>query len=292
MFVVVVAAAQANDGGSGMPTAREWIAAAAIAIVGIIAAWVVRTLVARAAGGDDGPVAAAEAVGRVVGMAMACIALFYALNLLGVPFGPLISTLGVGGLALAFAGQTILANFMASVILQLRHPFRRGDQITVADCEGTVDDINFRTVVLRTFDGERVMVPCAQVLATPIVNHTTLGRRRTTLSVSVAYATDLERALGVVHKALQEADGVLHRPPPEVWVESFQDSGIGLAARFWHAPDIATLWRVRSAVAVSVKRALDQAGVTIPFPQRVLRFATDGEESLPDRQLEHSGTDD
>lgn len=291
MSVVVLAAAEANGGGS-MPTAREWILAAAIAIVGIIAAWVVRSLVSRAAGGDDGPVAAAEAVGRVVGLAMASIAFFYALNLLGVPFGPLISTLGVGGLALAFAGQTILANFMASIILQLRHPFRRGDQITVADCEGTVDDINFRTVVLRTFDGERVMVPCAQVLATPIVNHTTLGRRRTTLSVSVAYSTDLQRALDVVHEALQEADGVLHRPPPEVWVESFQDSGIGLAARFWHAPDIATLWRVRSAVAVAVKRALDQAGISVPFPQRVLRFATDGEESLPDRQFEHSGTDD
>ena len=292
-MLLVVAAAQANDrAAAGELTARDWVLAATVAVVGIIAAWVVRSLVSRAAAGDDGPVAAAEAVGRVVGLALAAIALFYALNLLGVRLGPLVGTLGVGGLALAFAGQNILANFLASIILQLRHPFRRGDQITVADCEGTVDDVNFRTVVLRTFDGERVMVPCAQVLSTPIVNHTTLGRRRTTLAVSVAYATDLEHALEVLRKALEDADGVLHRPPPETWVESFQDSGIGLAVRFWHAPDIATLWRVRSAAAVAVKRALDQAGIAIPFPQRVLRFATDGAESLGDRELERSGRDD
>jgi small conductance mechanosensitive channel len=60
-----------------------------------------------------------------------------------------------------------------------------------------------------------------------------------------------------------------------VWVESFADSGINLAVRFWHPPDIATLWRTRSQVAVAVKRALDEDGIRIPFPQRVVRFADD-----------------
>ena len=287
MFALLAAA------GWRWPPAEDWMMAGAIAVVGIVAAQIVRSLVSRAASGDEGPVAAAEAVGRVVGLVLAAVSLLYALNVLGVEFGPLVGTLGIGGLALAFAGQTVLANFLASIILQLRRPFRRGDQITVADCEGTVDDVNFRTVVMRTFDGERVMVPCAQVLATPIVNHTTLGRRRTTVRVSVAYDTDLERALSVLQDALRRADGVLERPAPEVWVESFQDSGIGIAVRFWHAPDIATLWRVRSEAAVAAKRALDHAGISIPFPQRVLRFVTDGEESLGDRpELERSGRDD
>ena len=272
------------------PPARDWMVAGAIAVVGILAAQLVRSLVSRAAQGDDGPVAAAEAVGRVVGLVLAAVSLLYALNVLGVEFGPLVGTLGIGGLALAFAGQTVLANFLASVILQLRRPFKRGDQISVADCEGTVDDVNFRTVVLRTFDGERVMVPCAQVLSTPITNHTTLGRRRTTLRVSVAYDTDLERALAVLRHALDRADGVLDRPDPEVWVESFEDSGIGLAVRFWHPPDVATQWRVRSETAVAVKQALDEAGITIPFPQRVLRFAGDDEASLA--ELQRAGRDD
>jgi small conductance mechanosensitive channel len=274
---VLVAAAEANEAIVGQPlTARDWIVAGAIVVTGLVLARIVRGLVARAAGGveDDEP-AAAEAVGRSVGMALAAVSLLYALGVLGVRLGPLVGALGIGGLALAFAGQTILANFLASIILQLRHPFRRGDQVSVADCEGTVDDVNFRTVVLRTFDGERVMVPCAQVLATPITNHTTLGRRRTTVEVSVAYDTDLEQALAVLREALAATDGVLDRPAPEVWVESFADSGINLAVRFWHPPDIATLWRTRSQVAVAVKRALDEDGIRIPFPQRVVRFADD-----------------
>jgi small-conductance mechanosensitive channel len=271
------------------PTLPEWLMAAGVAVVGVIAGRVVRGLVSRAARGDEGPVEAAEFVGRFVGLVLAGICLVYALGVLGVSLGPLVGTVGIGGLALAFAGQSILGNFLASIILQLRHPFRRGDQVSVgADCEGTVDDVNFRTVVLRTFDGERVMVPCADVLSSPITNHTTLGRRRTTLELSVAYDADLEQALATLRKAVSGVHGVLERPAAEVWVKSFEDSGIGLAARYWHAPDVATLWRVRSAVAVAAKRALDEAGIEIPFPQRVLRFAADDNPSWRGERLETS----
>jgi len=273
-------------------TARDWLTAAAIVLAGMALARIVKTVVSRAAGRqDEEPTgAAAEAVGRFVGLALAALSLVYALGVIGVRLGPLVGALGIGGLALAFAGQNILANFLASIILQLRRPFHRGDQVTIAGSEGTVDDVNFRTVALRTFDGERVMVPCAQVLSTNIVNHTTLGRRRTTLEVSVAYDTDLERTRTALLEAVAGVDGVLDRPAPEVWVEAFGDSGIGLAVRFWHAPDIATLWRVRSHVAVTVKRSLDAAGVRIPFPQRVLRFVTD-DTPAPDDSASEGATD-
>jgi small conductance mechanosensitive channel len=285
----VAAAAQSGEAivSEGL-TARDWIVAAIIVVVGFVAARIVRTVVLRAAGGEDDEGAAALAVGRFVGLALAAFALLYALGVVGVRLGPLVGALGIGGLALAFAGQNILANFLASIILQLRHPFRRGDQVSVAGCEGTVQDVNFRTVVLRTFDGERVLVPCAQVLTTPIVNHTTLGRRRTTVEIGVADDADLDETLAVLARAVAEVDGVLERPVPEVWVESFGDSGVSLAMRFWHAPDVATLWRVRSAVAVAAKRALDSAGIQIPFPQRVLRFVHDDQANWAGAPLEES----
>jgi small-conductance mechanosensitive channel len=274
------AVAQSNEAitSSGL-TAGDWALAGGIVVAGVILAKVVRGVVSRAAGRDGGHGAAADAVGRFAGLGLAAIAFVYALGVVGVRLGPLVGALGIGGLALAFAGQNILANFLASLILQLRRPFRRGDQVSVGGCEGTVDEINFRTVVLRTFDGQRVLVPCAQVLSAPIVNHTTLGRRRTTLEVSVGYDADLDEARAVLLRALETVDGVLDHPPPEVWVESFADSGVPLALRFWHPPDTATLWRVRSEVAVAAKRALDAAGIAIPFPQRVLRFVGDRESS-------------
>lgn len=284
MWLSLAVADEAKEAIVARPlTAGDWIVAGAVVATGLVVARVARGLVSRAARGeDDEP--AAEAVGRTVGLVLAAIALLCALGVLGVRLGPLVGALGIGGIALAFAGQNILANFLASIILQLRHPFRRGDQIAVAGCEGTVDDVNFRTVVLRTFDGQRVMVPCAQVLTNPIVNHTTLGRRRTTVQVGVAYDTDLDTALTVLRRALREVQGVLERPTPEVWVESFADSGITLAVRFWHPPDIATLWRTRSEVAVAVKQALDKAGIRIPFPQRVLHF---GDDVSPELGREH-----
>ncbi|HEX2192845.1 MAG TPA: mechanosensitive ion channel family protein [Acidimicrobiales bacterium] len=254
-------------------TAVDWIIAGAILAVGIAAGIVLKSLVGRALSRGDSERAAAVMVSRVVAWIAVTAALIWSLALLGVRVGPLFGAIGIGGVALAFAAQSILANFLSSIILQVRRPFRRGDQIETNDCEGTVEDIDFRVVRLRTFDGERVMVPCAEVLSKPIVNLTTLGRRRTTLEVGVSYRADLGQARDVLLGAVEAADGVLDRPPAEVWVEEFDDSAITLAVRFWHAPDIASLWRVRSHVAVAVKNALNEAGIEIPFPQRVITFA-------------------
>ena len=251
----------------------DWVGAAVVFGVAIIAGRIGRGLSVRAIGRGHEERAAAQVVGRMVASVVVIAGFVYSLSVLGVRLGPLVGALGIGGVAIAFAAQSILSNFLASIILQIRRPFRLGDQVDTNDCEGIVEDVNFRTVVLRTYDGERVMVPCAEVLSKPIVNHTVLGRRRTALEVGISYDADPGEAREVLLEAVRRVDGVREQPHPEVWVESFGDSSVNLVIRFWHAPDIATTWRVRSAVAVAVKRALDQAGIEIPFPQRVLRFS-------------------
>ncbi len=166
-------------------------------------------------------------------------------------------------------------HFPGSITLQIRRPFRAGDQVSVGGCEGTVEDVDFRTVVLRSFDGDRILVPCAAVLLAPIVNHTTLGRRRTSLAIGVAYDTDLGAARQVLVDAVASVGDASSLRAPEVWVERFDDSSIALVVRFWHQPDIATEWRVRSEVAVAAKGALDAAGIELAFPQRVVRLLAD-----------------
>jgi small-conductance mechanosensitive channel len=254
-------------------TVTDWVTAGLILAGGFLVGRIGRALLVRAIGRGHDERLAVDAVGRIVTSVAAAAGLIYALSVLGIRLGPLVGALGIGGLAIAFAAQSILANFLASIILQIRRPFRRGDQVETNDCEGTVEDVNFRTVVLRTYDGERVMVPCAEVLSKPIVNHSVLGRRRTTLEVGVGYAADLAKAQQVLLGAVRKVDGIREHPPVEVWVCSFDASSINLSIRYWHAPDVATLWRVRSAVAIAVKQALDDAGIDIPFPQRVLHFA-------------------
>lgn len=252
----------------------DWVTAAVVVVGAVVLGWVLKSLLLRTMHRGDSERVTAQGVSRVIGSVVAAVGIIWGLSIIGVRLGPLVGALGIGGLALAFAAQTILANFLGSIILQLRRPFRRGDQILTGTSEGTVEDVNFRTVVLRTFEGERVMVPCTEVLNHPIVNHTALGRRRTTLPIGVAYDSDLEQARKVLLAAAESAPGVLERPPPEVWVSAFKESTIELDLRFWHAPDVATLWRVRNDVALAAKQALDDAGITMPFPQRTLHFAS------------------
>jgi small-conductance mechanosensitive channel len=269
-------------------TAADWIAAGVILAVGIAASAALRTVLGRSLKRGDSERSAADVLTKGMGWLVVAAALFWSLALLGLRVGPLFGALGIGGLAVAFAAQSILANFLASIILQVRRPFRKGDQVTTNDCEGTVESVNFRTVALRTYDGERVMVPCADVLSRPIVNHTTLGRRRTTLEVGVAFGTDLDAARKLLLDRVQHTDGVLERPPCEVWVKEFDESAINLAVRYWHPPDITSLWRVRSHVAVAVKAALDEAGIEIPFPRRIIGFVPD---EVP-RERDRSDGDD
>jgi small-conductance mechanosensitive channel len=252
--------------------AVDWAVAGGILVGAVVVGRLVQLVVLRSLRRGDSERLAADAVARMIALLVVLVALLWSLSILGIRLGPLVGALGVGGIALAFAAQAILANFLGSIILQLRRPFRRGDQIATGTCEGTVEDVNFRTVVLRTFDGERVLVPCTSVLANPITNHTALGRRRTTLPVGVAFDTDLEQARKVLLAAVETVDGVLERPAPEVWVRAFGESSVELDIRVWHAPDVATLWRVRSEVAVAAKSALDEAGIEMPVPQGAIRL--------------------
>ena len=253
-------------------TAGDWLLAGAVLFGAIVLSRVVKAVTARMVERGDTAARAAQAVGRAFGAIVVVAGFVYSLQVLGVGLTPVLGALGIGGLAVAFAAQSILENLFASVLLQVRRPFRRGDQIATNDIEGTVEDVNFRTVVLRTYDGEKVLVPSSQVLTAPITNFTVKGIRRTTLDVGVAYDTDLATAQRVLLAAVGSVDGVRPEPAPQAWVEQFGESSIDFALRFWHAPDIASLWRVRSGVAMAVKTALDGAGIEIPFPQRTLGF--------------------
>lgn len=253
-------------------TAQDWFTAAGVVAGALLVAGILQRLTRRSVEREDGGHAVAVFVGRMVALVVFVAGAIYGLSALGVRIAPLLGAVGIGGLAIAFAAQSILQNLFASVMLQMRRPFRRGDQIATGDHEGTVVEVNFRTVVLRTFEGSRVLIPASEVLDNPIVNYTARGLRRTTLEVGVAFDTDLEKAQLVLVQAAREAEGVLAHPSPEAWVEELAESAVQFAVRFWHAPDQATMWRVRSAVAIELKRALDAAGIVIPFPQRVVQF--------------------
>lgn len=247
------------------------VRAVLVFVASVVVAVVLRRLLVRVVDREAGR-HLGRFIGRFLSVVVVTVGAVLALDATGVAIGPLLGALGVGGIALAFAAQDILANLVSGVLLQVRHPFRIGDQIRSGEYEGIVDDINLRTVELTTYDGLTAYLPNAEVLRNPIINFTRTPFSRTEIDVGVAYATDLEHALQVLLEACRRADGVQDAPPPEAWVKQFGESSIDIAVRYWHAADIASTWRVRSAVAIAVKQSLDGAGMTIPFPQRTLWF--------------------
>ena len=264
-------AAEQQDLLSESVSAADAARSAAVLLAAVVLAVVLRRALVRSVD-RQGSRHVGRLLGRFLGLLVVALGAVYALDLLGVRIGPLLGALGVGGIALAFAAQDILQNLVAGVLLQVRRPFRIGDQVGSGDHEGVVEDINLRTVELTTYDGLTVYLPNAEVLKHPIVNYTRTPHSRTELTVGVAYDTDLERAREVLMSACRAAEGVQEAPAPEAWVHTFGESSIDIAVRYWHAADIASRWRVRSAVAISVKAGLDAAGMTIPFPQRTLWF--------------------
>lgn len=246
-------------------TPMDWLIAGGIILGGVILARLVSALLGRLLSRISTSTHASRLVARFGAYLIVVFAFVYALNSVNVPIAPLLGALGLIGIALAFAFQDILENFIAGLGMQLRRPMRPGDEVMTNDYEGVVRDITLRTVQMTTFDGETVYLPNAMVWKNPIVNPTD----RPTLMVDVAYTT-LDLAKSVLESATAAVEGVMAEPAPTARVLEFGESSIDFAVHFWHRPQMAQVWQVRDEVARSVKRHLDAAGIEIPFPQRVL----------------------
>ena len=255
--------------------AGDWLAAGATFAAFVLGALVLQRIVEGVVRRTDPEGSIARFAGRMTRNLVVVVGLLYALVALGVQIGPLVGALGVTGVAIAFAVTAILENVFASVMLKTRRPIRVGDQIETQEVSGTVTEVNFRAVVVESFDGEKVVIPSSMVVNDVIVNQTATPTRRTVLPIGVAYGTDLRRAQEVIVAAASVIDGVLDAPAPQAWVTAFGESSIDFEVRFWHASDIATMFAVRSGVAMSIKAAFDREGIEIPFPQRVVTVVDD-----------------
>ncbi|MEM9135103.1 MAG: mechanosensitive ion channel family protein [Actinomycetota bacterium] len=254
----------------------DYLTALIIFVVALVLGQVVRAAAGRLIKGRPGTRGTrgnnflGELIGRLGNYLIVTFGVIYALETIGVAIGPILGALGIAGIAMAFAFQDILENFVAGIILQIQGPFQRGDEIVTADLEGTVLAIDTRTITMVTPDGETVRVPSAEVLKNPIINHTQFGRRRTTLMVGVDYASDLDHVTDVANRVLDDLEEALPEPAPKVMVGEFGPSSIDLVIQYWHKPSIDDEWGAKDLVARALVKAFRQADINIPFPQRVV----------------------
>ncbi len=193
------------------------------------------------------------------------------LQRLGVNVGPLVAGLGVTGFILGFAFQETLGSFAAGMMIALNQPFKVGDYVVAGGVEGAVLELNMMATVFATADNKKVVVPNKVVWGSAITNFSALGKRRVDTKVGVAYGTDLKKAVEVATAALKKVPGVLADPAPVVAVASLDDSAVTINVRPWAA--CADYWAVYSGAQEAVKKAFEENGISIPFPQVVIHNA-------------------
>jgi small-conductance mechanosensitive channel len=185
----------------------------------------------------------------------------------------MLAGLGIGSVAIGFAFKDIFENFLAGIIILLRREMRIGDYVHCEGLEGRVEEILVRETHIRQTDGQLVILPNSMLFKNPLTIRTDLDQRRATIICGVAYGEDVDHARGIIQKAVESCPTVLQDDwPIQVFAQEFADSSINFEVTWWTRSRPVDIRRSRDEVVAAIKRALDEAGVEIPFPYRTLTF--------------------
>jgi small-conductance mechanosensitive channel len=197
--------------------------------------------------------------------------------------------LGIGSVAIGFAFRDILQNFLAGLLLLIRRPFRRGDQIVVKEFEGTVEHIESRATYIKTYDGRQVIIPNAEIYTSPVIVNTAFELRRDEYVVGIGYGDDLAAACDAFENAIAAQDGVLDDPAPEALPWELAESTVDVKLRWWTRSQRADQVHVRARVVASVLHAAKANDIDLAYPTQVLLFHDQTEEADGDRIRQREG---
>lgn len=201
----------------------------------------------------------------IAGLLVAAVIIFP-----GMTPGKALTVLGLGSVAIGFAFKDIFENFFAGILILWKYPFDRGDFIKSGEIEGRIEDITIRMTMVRQVNGELIVAPNAMLFKNPVDVLTSKPIRRTTILCGVAYDVDLDRAQAVLREAVEGCETVRKERDVEIFAQEFADSSINFEVTWWTGSKPFDTRESRDEVVRAVKRALDKAGIEIPFPQRTL----------------------
>ncbi|MFG0722547.1 mechanosensitive ion channel family protein [Pseudomonas sp. GLN_6] len=208
-------------------------------------------------------------IGSLVSIVLKVLLLISVASMIGVETTSFIAMIGAAGLAIGLALQGSLANFAGGVLIMLFRPFRAGDWIEAQGVSGSVDSIQIFHTTLKTADNKVVIVPNGSLSNGHITNYSRESTRRVDINLGIDYSSDIKKAREVLLDIAKDPR-VRQDPAPVVFVTGLGDSAINLSLRIWVAtPDF---WPVTFAFTEQAKERLSEAGIGIPFPQRVVHL--------------------
>jgi potassium efflux system protein len=200
------------------------------------------------------------------------VALIAALAAAGIDLGKFSLLAGALGVGVGFGLQNVVNNFVSGLILLFERPIQTNDVVEVGTLLGTVRRIGIRSSTMRTVDGAEVIIPNANLVSDTVVNWTLSDRqRRIDISVGVKYGTDPERVIELLLEVARSDDRILEHPATDALFTGFGESSLDFSLRAWTGR-YGEWIQIRSDLNVAVHRALAEAGIEIPFPQRDLHL--------------------
>ena len=184
----------------------------------------------------------------------------------------LLTALGLGSVAVGLAFKDIFENFFAGILIMLRKPMRIGDYVQCEGIEGKVESISVRETYLRQTDDQLILVPNSFLFKNPVSILTDKALRRFEIIVGVAYGENVDQARSVIEQAFHEIAIIEKSKPIEVYAREFNSSSLDFTVRWWAASTPLDMHITRDQVVTSVKAALDNKNIEIPFPYRTLTF--------------------
>jgi small conductance mechanosensitive channel len=208
-------------------------------------------------------------ISSLAGIILKVLLLVSVASMIGVETTSFIAVIGAAGLAIGLALQGSLSNFAGGVLITLFRPFRAGDWIEAQGVSGSVDSIHIFHTTLKTADNKVVIVPNGILSNGHITNYSREPKRRVEISVGIDYSSDIKQARDVLLEIAKDPR-VHSDPAPAVFVTGLGDSAVNLALRVW--VDTPDFWPVTFAFTEQAKEGMDEAGIGIPFPQRVVHL--------------------
>jgi len=205
------------------------------------------------------------------------ILIFTSLEVLSIPLTAFAFVSGAIAIGVGFGAQNIINNFISGWILMWERPIRIGDFLEVGNAKGVVETINTRSTRIRRNDGVHMLIPNSQLLENTVTNWTLIdGNARSSVSVGVAYGSDVVLVKKLIQQVLDDHDAILANPKSSVMFDDFADSSLVFNAIFWVCAESETMLRkVRSDIRFSLYDVFEKHDVVIAFPQRDIHI--DGE---------------
>ncbi|MCA9772747.1 MAG: mechanosensitive ion channel [Myxococcales bacterium] len=190
------------------------------------------------------------------------------LGVLDIQLSAILAAAGILTVAVGFAAQNSVGNIISGIFLMIDRPFKIGEAVDVGGTMGVVLSIDLLSTKLRTFDNLFLRIPNETIVKSNITNFVAHPVRRYDVPVGISYTDDVDKAIAVLTRIARNNKNVLENPAPEVRLEGFGDNSVDMLVRFWASwtKGYALLHQLR----VEIKKAFDEEGISIPFPQRTL----------------------